>query len=40
MIAKEQVMDSLKNVLVPAVKRSIVGLNMVRDVIISDGKVR
>ena len=39
MIAKEQVMDSLKNVLVPAVKRSIVGLNMVRDVIISDGKV-
>jgi Mrp family chromosome partitioning ATPase len=39
MITKEQVMDNLENVLVPAVRRSIVGLNMVRDIVISDGKV-
>lgn len=39
MITKEQVKESLEAVLVPAVKRSIVGLNLVREVTISDGKV-
>jgi len=39
MIAKEQIIQSLEAVLVPAAKRSIVGLNMVREVTISDGKV-
>jgi Mrp family chromosome partitioning ATPase len=39
MVVKEQVIKGLEGVLVPAVKRSIVGLNMVRDVTISDGKV-
>jgi len=36
---KEKVMESLKAVLVPANKRSIVGLNLVRDVTISDGRI-
>jgi len=39
MITKEQVIENLEAVLVPAVKRSIVGLNLVRDVSVSDGKV-
>jgi len=39
MISKEQVEKSLEEVLVPAAKRSVVGLNMVRDINISDGKV-
>ena len=39
MITDEQVRRSLEGVLVPAVKRSIVGMNMVRDVTISDKKV-
>jgi Mrp family chromosome partitioning ATPase len=39
MITEEQVKQSLEGVLVPAAKRSIVGLNMVRDIDISDGKV-
>jgi len=39
MIDEEQVKQSLEAVLVPAAKRSIVGLNMVREVTISDGKV-
>jgi Mrp family chromosome partitioning ATPase len=39
MISKEQVKQSLEGVLVPAAKRDIVGLNMVRDISISDGKV-
>ena len=39
MATEEQVRQSLEAVLVPAVKRSIVGLNLVRDVTISDGKV-
>jgi len=39
MITKEQVKKTLEAVLVPAVKRSIVGLNLVREVTISDGKV-
>jgi len=39
MATEEQVRESLEAVLVPAAKRSIVGLNMVREVNISDGKV-
>jgi hydrogenase maturation protease len=39
MPTKEQVNKSLEAVLVPAVKRSIVGLNLVREITISDGKV-
>ncbi|MDD5039130.1 MAG: iron-sulfur cluster assembly protein [Dehalococcoidales bacterium] len=39
MVTKEQVVESLETVLVPAVKRSIVGLNLVREITISDGKV-
>jgi hydrogenase maturation protease len=39
MATEEQVRQSLETVLVPAAKRSIVGLNLVRDVTISDGKV-
>ena len=40
MSTKEQVMESLEKVLVPAVKRSITGLNLVREVAISDKKVK
>ncbi len=36
---KEQVIESLKTVLVPATKRSIVGMNLVRDITISDGRI-
>jgi len=39
MPTKEQVTDSLEAVLVPAAKRSIVGLNLVREIAISDGKI-
>jgi Mrp family chromosome partitioning ATPase len=39
MIDKEQIQKSLEAVLVPGAKRSIVGLNMVREISISDGKV-
>jgi len=39
MPTKDQVIESLEAVLVPAAKRSIVGLNLVREVTISDGKV-
>jgi hydrogenase maturation protease len=39
MITEEQVKESLEAVLVPAAKRSIVGLNLVREVTISDKKV-
>ncbi|MFC2072731.1 P-loop NTPase [Chloroflexota bacterium] len=39
MPTQDQVMQSLEGVLVPAVKRSIVGLNMVREVTISDKRV-
>jgi ATP-binding protein involved in chromosome partitioning len=39
MTTEEQVIKSLETVLVPAAKRSIVGLNLVRGVTISDGKV-
>jgi Mrp family chromosome partitioning ATPase len=39
MINEEQVKQSLESVLVPAAKRSIIGLNMVREINISDGKV-
>ena len=40
MPTKEQVIQSLETVLVPAVKRSITGLNLVREVAISDKKVK
>ena len=39
MVNEDKVKESLKGVLVPAVKRSIVDLNMVREVAISDKKV-
>ena len=39
MATKEQVNESLEAVLVPAAKRSIVGLNLVREITISDGKI-
>jgi hydrogenase maturation protease len=39
MPTKEQILENLEAVLVPAVKRSIVGLNLVREITISDGKV-
>jgi Mrp family chromosome partitioning ATPase len=40
MVNAEQIKERLEGVLVPAVKRSVVGLNLVRDVAISDRKVR
>lgn len=39
MPTKEQVIDSLKTVLVPATMRDIVGMNLVREVVVSDNKV-
>jgi len=39
MVTEEQVKESLEAVLVPAVKRSIVGMNLVREVTASDKKV-
>jgi Mrp family chromosome partitioning ATPase len=39
MIDEERIKQSLETVLVPGAKRSIVGLNMVREINISDGKV-
>src|SRR4030043_419530 len=39
MATEEQVIKSLETVLVPAAKRSIVGLNLVRGITVSDGKV-
>jgi Mrp family chromosome partitioning ATPase len=39
MVTKEQVIESLEAVLVPAAKRSIVGLNLVREVTVADDKV-
>jgi Mrp family chromosome partitioning ATPase len=39
MVTEEQIRQSLESVLVPAAKRSIVGLNMVREITTSDGKV-
>jgi Mrp family chromosome partitioning ATPase len=40
MTTEKQVIESLEAVLVPAVKRSVTGLNMIRDVSISDRKVK
>ena len=40
MVTEEQIKGNLEGVLVPVVKRSIVGLNMVRDVAISDKRVK
>ncbi len=39
MPTKEQVIEGLESVLVPAIKRSIVGMNLVRDITISDGRI-
>jgi metal-sulfur cluster biosynthetic enzyme len=39
MATEEQVRQSLEAVVVPAVKRSIVGMNLVREVTTSDKKV-
>jgi len=40
MLTEEQVRESLESVLVPAVKRSVVGLNLVHEATVSEGKVR
>jgi Mrp family chromosome partitioning ATPase len=40
MVSQEQVKQSLEAVLVPAVKRSVVGLNLVREIAILDSKVK
>jgi len=40
MVNEEQIKENLEGVLVPAIKRSIVGLNMVREVDISDNRVK
>jgi hydrogenase maturation protease len=40
MLNEEQIKQSLEAVLVPAVKRSIVGLNLVREITVSDGEVK
>ena len=40
MLTEEQIRDSLKGVLVPAVMRSIDDLNMIRDITVSDQKVK
>jgi len=40
MVTEQQVRDSLDMVLVPGVKRSITGLNLLREVIVSDQKVK
>jgi metal-sulfur cluster biosynthetic enzyme len=39
MPTKEQVIESLEGVLVPATMRSIVGTNLVQDITISNGKI-
>jgi hydrogenase maturation protease len=39
MLTEEQVREGMEAVLVPAARRSVVGLNLVRNVTISDGKV-
>jgi Mrp family chromosome partitioning ATPase len=40
MLSEEQVRESLESVLVPAVKRSLVGLNLVREITVSAGRVK
>ena len=40
MVTEEQIRQSLEQVLVPGVKRSIEGLNLIRDIAISDQKVK
>jgi Mrp family chromosome partitioning ATPase len=40
MVTEEQIRESLEAVLVPAVKRSIVGLNLVREIVVADAKVK
>jgi Mrp family chromosome partitioning ATPase len=40
MVTEEQIKQSLEAVLVPAVKRSVVGLNLVREIAVSDNNVK
>jgi len=40
MLTEEQVREGLEGVLVPGIKRSLVGLNLVREVIVSDQRVK
>jgi hydrogenase maturation protease len=40
MLNEEQIKQSLEAVLVPEVKRSVAGLNLIREIAISDGKVK
>jgi len=40
MLTKEQIVESLKNVVVPAVSRDIVGMGLVREIEISEEKVK
>ena len=40
MVSESKVRESLESVLVPVVKRSLVGLNLVREVSVSDAKVK
>ncbi|MFA5317127.1 MAG: Mrp/NBP35 family ATP-binding protein, partial [Dehalococcoidales bacterium] len=39
MVTEEQIRESLEAIMVPAAQRSIVGLNLVREITISEGKV-
>ncbi|HEY86798.1 MAG TPA: iron-sulfur cluster assembly protein, partial [Dehalococcoidia bacterium] len=40
MLIEEQVRESLNEVLVPGIMRSVVGLNLVREVTVSDRKAK
>ena len=40
MVTEEQVRESINEVLVPGVKRNIAGLNLVREVTVSDQKIK
>jgi Mrp family chromosome partitioning ATPase len=40
MATKEQIKESLESVLVPAVRRSLVGLNIIREIAVTDGKAK
>ena len=40
MLNEKQIKQSLEAVLVPEVKRSVVGLNLIREITVSDGKVK
>lgn len=40
MVTKEQVKESLNSVLVPAINRSLVGLNIIREIDVADGRAK